>query len=162
MFRDLPPGDERLERLSLIPRADMPRFQAILMRIASGGAAKLGPNERAMLLSLAFAQAPAHQRFGLIDDALCAEIIAARKTFRDNLPNALRSKVEFFNPDCVCGGVTVQCNLLFGRIAKSQDRARLDEMMRDPDQRKVEAVTAAFLPMQKLDLATLERAYASA
>ena len=68
---------------TVIPRADMPRFQAILMRIASGGAAKLGPNERAMLLSLAFAQAPAHQRFGLIDDALCAEIIAARKTFRD-------------------------------------------------------------------------------
>jgi hypothetical protein len=35
-------------------------------------------------------------------------------------------------------------------------------MMRDSDQRKVEAVTAAFMPMRKLDLATLERAYASA
>lgn len=138
MFRDLPPGDERLERLSLISRAAMPRFQAILMRIASGGAARLRPAERAMLLSLAFAQAPAHQRFGLIDEALCAEIVAARRTFRDELPDALRDKIAFFDAERICCGITVQCNLLFGRLAKSQDRARLDEMMR-------QAVAAAGL-----------------
>jgi ABC-type multidrug transport system fused ATPase/permease subunit len=131
MFRDLPPGDERLDRLSLIPRAEMPRFQAILMRLAGRASARPRPDEQAMLLSLAFAQAPAHQRFGLIDEALCAAIVAARKTFRDNLPEALHSKVEFFDPERVCGGVTVQCNLLFGRIAKSQDRATLDAMMRE-------------------------------
>lgn len=138
MFRDLPAGDERLERLSLIPRAARPRFQAILMRMDHGGAAKLHAGERAMLLSLVFAQAPAHQRFGLIDEALCEKIVAARQTIRERLPDALRDKVEFFDADRVCGGITVQCNLLFGRVAKTQDRAALDEIMQ-------EAVAAAGL-----------------
>lgn len=38
--------------------------------------------------------------------------------------------------------------------------SRLTEMLADPDQAKVERVTAAFLPMKKLDIATLEKAYA--
>jgi predicted 3-demethylubiquinone-9 3-methyltransferase (glyoxalase superfamily) len=36
---------------------------------------------------------------------------------------------------------------------------RLNEMMEDPDPAKVERVMGAFLPMRKLDLATLEAAY---
>jgi ABC-type multidrug transport system fused ATPase/permease subunit len=131
MFRDLPAGDERLERLSPIASIDMPRFQAILLRIERDGAAALRPAERAMLLSLVFGQAPAHQRFGLIDDDICARVVAARRTFRDRLPANLRGKVEFFDPKCVCGGVTVQCNLLFGRVARTQDRARIEALMRD-------------------------------
>jgi hypothetical protein len=35
-------------------------------------------------------------------------------------------------------------------------------MLEDTDSAKVEAVTAAFLPMRKLDIATLEQAYAAA
>jgi predicted 3-demethylubiquinone-9 3-methyltransferase (glyoxalase superfamily) len=35
----------------------------------------------------------------------------------------------------------------------------LSEMLNDPDQAKVERVTAAFLPMKKFDIAALERAY---
>ena len=131
MFRDLPPGDERLERLSLIPRADMPRFQAILRRVDREGAAVLKPDERAALLSLVFAQAPAHQRFGLIDAPLCAKIVAARRKIRKELPDRLRDKVDFFDREGVCGGITVQCNLLYGRIAKTQDRATVDQLMRE-------------------------------
>ncbi len=129
MFRDLPTGDERLERLNPIARAEMPRFQAILMRIERDGLAKLRPAERAMLLSLVFGQAPAHQRFGLIDAALCQRIVDARKTFRERLPANLRGKVEFFDAAKVCRGITVQCNLLFGRLARTQDRAKVDALM---------------------------------
>ncbi len=130
MFRDLPPGDERLERLNPIARSEMPRFQAILMRIEREGLAKLRPAERGMLLSLVFGQAPAHQRFGLIDATLCDRIVAARKTFRERLPAALRDKVQFFDRTCICRGITVQCNLLFGRLARTQDRAKVDALMR--------------------------------
>jgi predicted 3-demethylubiquinone-9 3-methyltransferase (glyoxalase superfamily) len=38
--------------------------------------------------------------------------------------------------------------------------AALIRMLDDPDQSKVERVTAAFLPMKKLDIAALEKAYA--
>lgn len=37
--------------------------------------------------------------------------------------------------------------------------AELDEMMADPDQEKVERVTACFMPMKKLDTAKLKEAY---
>lgn len=37
----------------------------------------------------------------------------------------------------------------------------LDEMMRDPDPKKAELVTAAFLKMKKLDIAELRKAYES-
>ncbi|HSX24116.1 MAG TPA: VOC family protein [Candidatus Saccharimonadales bacterium] len=35
----------------------------------------------------------------------------------------------------------------------------LGEMLSDPDQAKVERVTAAFMPMKKLDIASLQQAY---
>jgi ABC-type multidrug transport system fused ATPase/permease subunit len=129
MFHDVKSGDERLERLSLIPHEQMPRFQSILMRIERSGVAKLPRSDRAMLLSLVFAQAPAHQRFGLIDEDVCARILAARRTFRADLPASLRPKVEFFDKDAVCSGITVQCNLFFGRLAKSQHREQVDEII---------------------------------
>ncbi len=37
--------------------------------------------------------------------------------------------------------------------------AELQAMMRSPDQKKVNAVTQAFLPMKKMDIATLKKAY---
>jgi predicted 3-demethylubiquinone-9 3-methyltransferase (glyoxalase superfamily) len=36
----------------------------------------------------------------------------------------------------------------------------LQEMMRDPDPEKVDRVTRAFMPMEKLEIATLHEAYA--
>ena len=62
------------------------------------------------------------------------------------------------------GGEESQCGWLKDKFGVSWQVTprRLNEMMRDSDPRKVEAVAAAFMPMQKLDLATLERAYASA
>jgi len=39
---------------------------------------------------------------------------------------------------------------------------RLNDMLNSGDQKKIEAVTAAFLPMRKIDLATLEKAWAAA
>ena len=61
------------------------------------------------------------------------------------------------------GGEESMCGWLKDKFGVSWQVTprRLNEMIRDPNQRKVEAVTAAFLPMRKLDLAALERAYAS-
>ena len=131
MFQDVSGGDERLDRLSLIPAEEMHTFQAILVRIERGGLATLTPAERTKLLSLVFAQSPAHQRFGLLDEEMCQRIVAARKTFRATLPDRLRDCVEFFDESAVCNGITVQCNVLFGRVARSQQRAQVDTMIRE-------------------------------
>jgi predicted 3-demethylubiquinone-9 3-methyltransferase (glyoxalase superfamily) len=62
------------------------------------------------------------------------------------------------------GGEESMCGWLKDRFGVSWQVVpkRLNDMMADKDQRKVEAVTAAFMPMRKLDLEQLERAYTSA
>ncbi|MCG8546763.1 MAG: cyclic nucleotide-binding domain-containing protein, partial [Alphaproteobacteria bacterium] len=130
MFRDLPEDDERLERLSMIDRESMPEYEALVQRAERDGVQGLPAADRNKLLSLAFMQAPAHQRFGLIDEGVQAQIVAARRSFRDNLPADLDGKIEFFDAEKICGGVTIQCNLLFGRIAKSQSRHVINDLMR--------------------------------
>jgi len=131
MFQDVSSGDERLERLSLIPREDMPKFQSIVMRADRDGIQKISAAERTMLLSLVFAQAPAHQRFGFIDEDVCARIVTARRTFREELPAHLCEKIEFFDERAVCSGITVQCNVMFGRLAKSQHRAEVERFLHE-------------------------------
>jgi predicted 3-demethylubiquinone-9 3-methyltransferase (glyoxalase superfamily) len=62
------------------------------------------------------------------------------------------------------GGEESMCGWLKDKFGLSWQvtPAKLADMMSDPNQAKVEAVTAAFMPMRKLDLATLEKAYAAA
>jgi ABC-type iron transport system FetAB ATPase subunit len=131
MFQDVSSGDERLERLSLIPHEDMPKFQSIVMRADRDGIEKISRAERTMLLSLVFAQAPAHQRFGFIDEDVCARIVTARHTFRRELPAHLRDRIEFFDEQAICSGITVQCNVMFGRLAKSQHRAEVERFLHE-------------------------------
>ena len=130
MFRDLPEDDDRLERLSMIDRESMPEYEALVQRAERDGVRGLASEDRSKLLSLAFMQAPAHQRFGLIDEAVQTQIVAARHSFRNDLPAHLEGKVEFFDAEEICGGVTIQCNILFGRIAKSQNRNVINDLMR--------------------------------
>lgn len=59
--------------------------------------------------------------------------------------------------ESVCGW----CKDKFG-VSWQVTPSRLNEMLKDPDQKKVEAATAAFLQMRKLDLAAIEKAYSEA
>ena len=62
------------------------------------------------------------------------------------------------------GGEESMCGWLKDRFGLSWQVVprRLNEIMADSDQKKVEAATAAWLQMRKLDIATIEKAYASA
>ncbi|MDQ1582165.1 MAG: hypothetical protein QOF36_219 [Microbacteriaceae bacterium] len=59
--------------------------------------------------------------------------------------------------ESVCGWLKDRFGLSWQVVPK-----RLNEIMADSNQKKVEAATAAFLQMKKLDIATIEKAYASA
>ena len=60
------------------------------------------------------------------------------------------------------GGSTMECGWLTDRYGLSWQitPARLIEMMRDPDPAKVDRVFRSMMTMVKLDIATLEAAYA--
>jgi predicted 3-demethylubiquinone-9 3-methyltransferase (glyoxalase superfamily) len=59
------------------------------------------------------------------------------------------------------GGAESMCGWLKDKFGVSWQvtPVRLEEMLRDPDPRKVERVTNAFLNMRKFDIAELERAF---
>jgi predicted 3-demethylubiquinone-9 3-methyltransferase (glyoxalase superfamily) len=81
------------------------------------------------------------------------------------IPCKDQEEVDFFWERLTAdGGEESMCGWLKDKFGLSWQVVpeRLNEMLSDPDQKKVEAVTAAFLPMRKLDIATLERAYAEA
>jgi predicted 3-demethylubiquinone-9 3-methyltransferase (glyoxalase superfamily) len=59
------------------------------------------------------------------------------------------------------GGKESMCGWLSDKFGVSWqvNPNRLDEMLADPDQEKVDRVTRAFMKMRKFDIAKLERAY---
>jgi predicted 3-demethylubiquinone-9 3-methyltransferase (glyoxalase superfamily) len=59
--------------------------------------------------------------------------------------------------ESVCGWLKDKFGLSWQVVPK-----QLSDMMEDKNQAKVEAVTASFMQMRKLDLATLEQAYKAA
>ena len=80
------------------------------------------------------------------------------------IPCKDQKEIDYYWERLTDGGEESMCGWLKDRFGLSWQVTpeRLDEMLQDKDQSKVEAVTASFLQMRKLDLATLEQAYKAA
>jgi energy-coupling factor transporter ATP-binding protein EcfA2 len=133
LFADLPPGHEFFERFSFISADDLPEFQAMLARISSGGIHKLSEEDRSRLLSLSFLMIPARHRLGVLDDPLKDRLLEARHAFSASLPDELRPRIEFFEPDHYNSAATVQDNILFGKrvFGQAHGQRRVGEIMQD-------------------------------
>src|SRR6266851_386092 len=123
LFADLPPDHEFFEQYSFISAGDLPEFQAILGRIGKSGREVLKPADRSKLLSLPFKVIVARHRLGLLDEAFQARILAARKVFAADLPEAMRSQIEFFDADRYNAAASLQDNVLFGKVAYGEAAA---------------------------------------
>lgn len=97
LFADLPPDHEFFEQFSFIRAEDLPDYQLLVKRTEKDGIAALGEEDRIRLLALPFKMTPARHRLGLIDEALQARILEARKVFADKLPEELADQIEFFD-----------------------------------------------------------------
>lgn len=75
-----------------------------------------------------------------------------------------QEEIDYFWSKLGEGGEEGPCGWVKDRFGLSWQIAprRLSEMMRDSDQRRVEAVTAVFMQMSKLDLQQLEDAFQKA
>jgi ABC-type multidrug transport system ATPase subunit len=123
LFADLPPDHEFFEQFSFISANDLPEFQAILGRVAKGGLDQLKGEDRAKLLSLPFKLIVARHRLDLLDEAMQARILEARRVFAENIPEELKPKIEFFDACRYNAASTLQDNVLFGKIAYGQAEA---------------------------------------
>jgi putative ABC transport system ATP-binding protein len=123
LFADLPPDHEFFEQYSFISASDLPEFQAILARRNKSGSEALKPEDRAKLLSLPFKLIVARHRLDLLDAAFQARILAARKVFAGDLPDAMRAQIEFFHSDRYNAAASLQDNVLFGKVAYGEAAA---------------------------------------
>ena len=89
----------------------------------------LSEDERSHLMSLTCQLIVGRHRLGLIDDDMQSALVRARKVFRDNLPEDARGAIAFFDRDSFNGHLSLQCNLLMGRVNLARPQA--DEKVND-------------------------------
>ena len=131
LFRDLPPGHEFFERFSFIDSDSLPDYQGILNAVASNGIDSLSPEDRAMLMELPFKLVPARHRLGLLTPEIEQQILAARRLFAETLPARLKRSIAFFEIDRYNAAISLQDNILFGKIAshKAESVSRIGDLL---------------------------------
>jgi len=120
LFSGLPPGHEMFEQFSFIREDDLPFFKELLARVAKVGLDRIDPADRDRLLGLSFKLIAARHRLGLIDEPFEARILVARRYFSENLPEQMRGAVEFFDPATCNRALSLQDNILFGKVMTTQ------------------------------------------
>ena len=119
LFSDVEPDSELFEQFSFISAEDLPEFNQLLQQIRQSGTANLGAAEKHRLISLAFKLIVARHRLGLIDESIQQTILEARaKIFELGQDQDLG--IEFFNFEDFNPRISIQDNILFGKLAYGQ------------------------------------------
>ena len=132
LFADVEPGSEMFERFSFISADDLPRFRTLLARCGGGVYDSLDAEDRALLVSLPFMLIPARHRMGLIDDAFRDSLLRARQVFAEGFGEG-PPPVDFFDRSAFNPAVSVQDNILFGRLVygRARSAAAVGELIRE-------------------------------
>ena len=131
MFGKMSADDQRIGKLSLITADAMTDYEMLINKLGHEAMSALEEAEKNMLLSVAFKLVPADQRLGLVNTKIQESVLEARKELLSNLPNKLSEKLNKFSADNVCEGITVQSNILFGRIADRRHKENIYKLMLD-------------------------------
>ena len=132
LFADVEPGSEMFERFSFIDADDLPRFRTLLARCGDGAYHSLDAEDRIMLISLPFMLIPARHRLGLIDDEFRDGLLRARRVFAEGFGDG-PPPVDFFDRGAFNSAVSVQDNILFGRLVygRARSAAMVGELLRE-------------------------------
>ena len=132
LFADIEPGSEMFEQFSFISADDLPEFRSVLARTDVPDLQSLSDADRRMLLSLPFRLIPARHRLGLIDEPMRERLLAARVAFAEGFGMG-SPPVDFFERDRYNSAVSIQDNILFGRLAygKARSASRVGELIRE-------------------------------
>ncbi|MGI8894906.1 MAG: ATP-binding cassette domain-containing protein, partial [Casimicrobiaceae bacterium] len=132
LFADVAPDSALFDQYNFISADELPEFRALVGKIADGKLAAISDNEKARLLALTFRLIVARHRLGVIDDEMQRKIVEARAEFRRRYVDR-EDVVEFFDPDRFSSALSIQDNLLFGRVAFEQAnaQARVSALVRE-------------------------------
>jgi ABC-type multidrug transport system fused ATPase/permease subunit len=132
IFADVSPDSDLFEQYSFISAEDLPEFQTLVSKYNKGKLAAISDHDKARLLALTFRLIASRHRLGILDAPMTARIVAAREAFRSRYEG--RDDIcEFFQPDRFSAALSIQDNILFGRVAFDQANAqtRISALVRD-------------------------------
>jgi len=123
LFSDVEPGSELFEQFSFISADDLPEFNQLLLVIRKSGLENLDPGDRNRLISLPFKLIVARHRLGLITEPIQQNILEARNRIHE-IAATENLGIEFFDESLYNPRISVQDNILFGKLAYGQAHAQ--------------------------------------
>lgn len=123
LFADVAPDSALFDQYSFISADDLPEFRALVGKIGDGNLAAIPDAGKARLLALTFRLVAARHRLGVIDTAMERKIVEARAEFSRRYADR-DDVVEFFQPDRFSSALSIQDNILFGRVAFEHTNAQ--------------------------------------
>ena len=131
LFADVAADSTLFEQYSFITPEDLPEFRAMLARMGRRGFDALPPRDKARVLALTMRAIKARHRLGVMDASMPERIMKARAEFRRRFQDS--DVVDFFDVDRYSAALSVQDNILFGRVAYEQASAqgRISALVRD-------------------------------
>ncbi len=119
LFSDVEPDSELFEQFSFIKADDLAEFHQLKIRVNEKPISNISSADKVLLLSMPFKLIVARHRLGLIDDSIQQRILTARKLIRKQaLDNHLG--IEFFDQTQFNPRISIQDNILFGKLAYGQ------------------------------------------
>jgi ABC-type transport system involved in cytochrome bd biosynthesis fused ATPase/permease subunit len=94
------------------------------------GLEALSDEDRYRLVALAFMLTPARHRLGVIEEHMQSRLLEARRALATRWPPG-EGPIEFFDPERYHDSISIQDNILFGRLVHGQARAhtRIGELI---------------------------------
>ena len=131
LFTGLPPGHEFFDRYSFVSADEIPEVKSILKRTEGVAFEDIRKEDQLQLIDVAMQLTPARHRLRVIDDDFRQLVLSARPKFRENLPDELKSLIDFFDGDGYAPAAPVLDNLLFGRFAygRANSEERVGEVL---------------------------------
>ncbi len=123
LFSDVEPGSELFEQFSFIDADDLPEFNQLRNDIRQQGLENLPQPSQRRLMSLPLKLIVARHRLGLITEPIQQKILEARGRIHE-LAQKEALGIEFFDEGSYNPRISVQDNILFGKLAYGQAHAQ--------------------------------------
>ncbi len=123
LFSDVAPDSELFEQFSFINADDLPEFNVLLQKTRQQGLENLARDDKRRLSSLPLKLIVARHRLSLITEPIQQSILGARFRIRE-LAETEDLGIEFFDQSSFNSRISVQDNILFGKLVYGQAHAQ--------------------------------------
>ena len=130
-------NSQLVEKFSFVHIGQLQKLKANIIENPEFDIETCSFREQTTLLSIALQLIVSKHRLGLITPKIQEHVIQARQYFVKNIPDHLKSIIDFYHPDRFNEGLNCQNNILYGHLsyniahAKNKVDTLLDEVMKE-------------------------------